>query len=134
MRKDIQFHPVEGIAVVVARTLNPAGHFDWNVHLINNNTFYIHNVLVTSKGYGLLNDEKVKTSVLRHHIDDVAPGSYALIEPIDPAVFALANEYWVSYYVDRQIYDKKFIFLPDSIIEDNLVKIPNTLLEGILHE
>jgi hypothetical protein len=134
MKKDIPFHPVEGIAVVVARIPNPAGYYDWNVYLLNNNPHYIHNVLVTSKGYGILREEKVRTSILRHHIDDVAPQSHALIEPIDPSVFPLANEYWVSYYIGSQIYDKKFIFMPETIIEENLVRVPHTDLEGILHE
>jgi hypothetical protein len=134
MKKDIDFRPVEGVAVIVARTLAPEGHYEWNVHLLNKNPFLIHNVLVTSKGYGMLNDEPKKTSVLRHHFDEIPAGGTALVEPIDPAVFPLVNEYWVSYYIGMQIYDKKFIFMPDTIIEANLMQIPNTKMEGILHE
>ena len=50
-----------------------------------------------------------------------------------PDVFHLNNEYWVSYFIGKQIFDKKFIFVPDSIIEKNIVTIPALGLEGILH-
>ena len=53
---------------------------------------------------------------------------------IDPEVFHLNNEYWVSYFIDNQVFDKKFIFVPDSIREENLILIDLLNLEGILHE
>ena len=53
---------------------------------------------------------------------------------ITPDVFHLNNEYWVSYYIGNQIFDKKFIFVPDSIREENLILIENLNLKGILHE
>jgi hypothetical protein len=56
------------------------------------------------------------------------------IELIDPSVFHLNNEYWISYFIGSQIYDKKFIFVPETIIEQNLVQIPQLGLKGILHK
>jgi hypothetical protein len=46
----------------------------------------------------------------------------------------LNNEFWVSYFIGSQIYDKKFIFVPDSIIEENMMTIDPPGLEGVLHE
>jgi hypothetical protein len=74
--------------------------------------------------------------VLRHLIEHVEPSGFALIEPIDASVFHLCNEYWVSYYIGefgKQIYDKKFLFLPDSIVDANISYIPQIALEGVLH-
>ena len=134
MKKDIPFLPVEGICIVVSRQREVVGEENWSVFLLNRNGFIIDNVLISSKGYGFNREGEVQeTSVLRHHIPAVAPGEYALIEPIDPNVFHLNNEYWVSYYVDGQIYDKKFIFVPDSIVESNLIFIPLLNMEGVLH-
>jgi hypothetical protein len=59
--------------------------------------------------------------------------STAVIEPIDPSVFHLNNEYWVSYYVDTQIYDKKFVFVPDTICDANIILVKELQLEGVLH-
>jgi hypothetical protein len=133
MKKDITFRPVEGISVAVARKKNELDAFSWNVYLINKNDFALKDILISSKGYGMLNGEEQQTSVLRHHISLLGPGENIIVEPIDPAIFHLTNEYWVSYFVEGQIFDKRFIFVPESIIEKNLIFIPDLSLEGILH-
>ncbi len=134
MKKDIPFLPVKDVKVAVVRKSNTIGEFDWFVYLLNTNPVPIKDVLVTSRGYGYMNEEMRRTSTLRHFIGDVPPDDAAIIEPIDPSVFALSNEYWVSYFIDNQIYDKKFIFVPDSIVESNLSHITQLQLNGILHE
>jgi hypothetical protein len=134
MKKDINFLPVEGVQIVIARKKNEIGDYAWHVYLINQNDVPIKTVFVTSKGYGLKNEEEQKTSTLRHYFVEVQPGAHEVVETIMPDVFHLNNEYWVSYFIDEQIFDKKFIFVPDSITEQHLVKIPALGLEGILHE
>lgn len=133
MKKDIEFGEVEGISIAVATTQNELGEDIWNVYLLNSNPHPIENVLVTSKGYGILKGQEVKTSVLRHMFELVEAKSFVQIEPIDPTIFSINNEYWVSYYVDRQIFDKKFVFVPDSIKEENLIEIGMLQMRGILH-
>ena len=39
----------------------------------------------------------------------------------------------VSYYVGSKIFDKKFIFLPESIKDENLTYIKELNTKGILH-
>ncbi|NEM96546.1 hypothetical protein [Pontibacter burrus] len=133
MKKDIDFGTVEGISVAVATTPNESGVDAWSVYLINNNPHPIENVLVASKGYGTIDGQEVKTSVLRHMFEYIDAKSFVQIEPIDPAIFHINNEYWVSYYIDRQIFDKKFIFVPDSITQDNLIEISMLNMQGVLH-
>jgi hypothetical protein len=69
---------------------------------------------------------------LRHFIGDVHPRSSVKVEAIDTQVFGLTNEYWLSYYVDGTIYDKKYIFLPESIVDENISKVPLLNKPGIL--
>ena len=133
MKKDLYFDPVEGVSIAIATSNNEAGEAIWNVYLINNNPDYLDNVLVTSKGYGSYQDEEVKTSVLRHMFEQIEPKSFVRIEPIDPSIFHIYNEYWVSYYIGRKIYDKKFIFVPESIVEENLIPIAILNMRGVLH-
>lgn len=133
MKKDIPFEPVEGVAIAIATTEDEFGQQVWNVYLINNNPFYLDNVLVASKGYGSQAGEEIKTSTLRHLFEQVPPNSFVKIEPIDPAIFHLYNEYWVSYYIGKKIYDKKFIFVPDTIVENNLIQISMLNMRGVLH-
>src|SRR5579875_3783281 len=113
MKKDLPENIVEDIAVVVALENESPESKLWYVYLINLKDIPIENVLITSKGYGEKNGEQVKTSTLRHMIPSVEPKGYALIEPIDEQTFGLNNEYWLSYYIGRDIFDKKYIFLPE---------------------
>ncbi|MBC7921506.1 MAG: hypothetical protein H7Z75_10525 [Ferruginibacter sp.] len=139
MKKDIPFLPVEGVQVAVAREKNGADAYEWRVFLINRNDAPLTNVLVTAKGYGtqpesLPGADRQQTSTLRHFFARIEPLGFALVELIDPAVFHLYSEYWVSYYRNEQVYDKKFIFVPGSIAEENLMPIAPLGMEGVLHE
>ncbi len=136
MKRDISFLPVEGIQVVIARKPTELDQYDWQVYLINQNDVMIRNVFVTSKGYGFLDETQQlqqTTSTLRHYFAELQPNEYVAVETIMPDVFHLNNQYWVSYYIGDQIFDKKFIFVPDSITEQNLIQISELGLEGILH-
>lgn len=135
MKKDIAFLPVEGVKVAVARKINEVNQAEWFVYIINQNPEAITNVFVTSKGYGLDQEQQEqKTSVLRHFFAEIPAGGYSLVEPIMSDVFHLNNEYWVSYFIEQQIYDKKFIFVPESITEQHLIPIKSLGLEGVLHD
>lgn len=133
MIKDITIPEVKNVTLAIARRSLDGLPPEWKVYLINNNEDALENTLVASKGYGEKDGERQDTSILRHFLETVPPHSSALIEPIDPAVFHLNNEYWVSYYIGDQIYDKRFIFVPDTICEDNMSFIPELEMEGVLH-
>ena len=133
MRKDIKILPVENVTMAITRQKSVQGDFEWSVYLLNQNKFGIENVLITSKGYGHQNGEEQKTSTLRHMFEYIGPKSHVLVEPIIPDLFHLSNEYWVSYYLDKEILDKKFIFVPDSITEENIQNIETLNMEGVLH-
>jgi hypothetical protein len=132
MIKDIVVPEVKNVTLAIARTGENHAQ-EWKVYLINNNEFALENTLVASKGYGEKDGEKQNTSILRHFLETVPAHSTALIEPIDPAVFHLNNEYWVSYYIGTQIYDKRFVFVPDAIREENISYIRELEMEGVLH-
>lgn len=138
MKKDITFRPVEGVSIaVVPDAIVPAAgeQQGWQVYLLNTNEEVLQNVIVSSNGYGTSPEgEAIRTSTLRHVLPEVPPQAVAAIEPIDPAVFHLHNQYWVSYYIGSQVFDKKFVFEPGSIAADKLT--PIALLDeqpGVLH-
>ena len=105
---------------------------EWNVYVINTKNEEIKNVMITSNGYGEINNKKMQTSTLRWYFEKMAASSFAMVEPIMEEVFGLSNEYWVSYFANNVLYDKKFIFLPESIQEGNLITIPVIQKKGIL--
>jgi hypothetical protein len=132
MIKDLPENNVQDIAIAVALEKESVESKIWYVYLINLKKEPIDNVLITSRGYGEKDGEQVKTSVLRHMFPIVESGGYKLIEPIDEATFGLNNEYWLSYYIGNDIYDKKFIFLPESIVDINFIKIPVINKPGVM--
>lgn len=131
MKKDINFPQIEDVYVTI---VNDVRDSLWKVYLLNRNDKKLDSVMVTSKGYGEKDGKKQKTSILRHVIPRVDPGEYALVEPIHEQVFHLNNEYWVSFFIDGQLYDKKYIFVPETIIKDNLSYIEELGMEGVLHQ
>jgi len=132
MIKDLPDNEVKDIAVAVALEGESVESKTWYVYLINLKQQSIENVLITSKGYGEKDGEQVKTSVLRHMFPIVEAGAFKVIEPIDEQTFGLSNEYWVSYYIGTQIFDKKFIFLPESIVDSNFIKLPLVNKPGVM--
>ncbi len=125
--------PVEGIhmAVLLDET---AGEKSYYVYLVNDKTSIIEGIIVTSVGYGedLKTGESIKTSVLRHSLEVMLPEEVAKIEMVSPEVFNLYNEFWVSFWMDEILYDKKFVFPPKSILEENLVFLRRFNKKGII--
>lgn len=128
MLKDIPNTKVENVAIAVIHEGE-----DWNVYLINLSETDIKNVLVSSKGYITHEDGlQTKTSELRHALGDVSAKSYAKVEPIIENVFGLHNQYWVSFFVNEEMLDKKYIFLAETIKKENFVNIPIINKKGVM--
>lgn len=132
MRKDIHAPKVEGVAMAVVREADADGEEGWFVYLINQRDVALENVLVSSRGYGELEGEARRTSEMRHFLDRLAPRSWARIERIVEDVFGLSNQYWLSFYIGREIHDRKYIFLPDSIQEAHFTDLPLMDRRGVL--
>lgn len=112
MKKDIFVPPMENVSVVAKPLVDD---LQWQVLLVNHSTETLKNIMVASTGYGLMNESVTQTSTLRHFYEELAPGQNQVIERIDPSVFGLENEYWVSFWINQQLIDKRFIFQADSI-------------------
>jgi hypothetical protein len=134
MKKDIPFEKVKDVAVAIVRESNEnTVDAEWSVYLLNLKDVPLEGVIVASKGYGELEDgEKVKTSQLRQLFDKVEKNNYVKIEPIDSSLFKLNNEFWVSFWIGKDIYDKKYVFVTESIVENNFIDIPIINKRGVM--
>lgn len=132
MKKDLPENVVEDVAMAVVLIGETPEVKNWTVYLVNLKDYALSNVLISSKGYGEKDGKLVKTSVLRHFLGDLDARSFKGVEAIDSEVFGLTNEYWLSYYIDGVIFDKKFIFLPESIVDENLIHIPLVDKPGVM--
>jgi hypothetical protein len=132
MIKDIPELKVENIAIAIVKEKDEYDEWVWNSYLLNLKEEKIEGVLVTSTGYGEINEEKVRTSTLRHFLDEVEPKSYVKIEPIIEEVFGINNEYWLSFYLNKTMYDKRYVFLAESITVSNFTTIPLINKKGVM--
>lgn len=133
MKKDIEFPAVKNVSVAVIPE-NGDLKSPWKVYLLNTGTESITQVMVTSTGFGKQNEELQKTSTLRYSFEKIKPEHYEAVELIDPAVFHLNNEYWISFWIGDQLYDKRYLFVPDSLNEQHFTEIPLLNKKGIWHE
>ena len=134
MRADILSPLVENVKMVVVPEKNEEGATQHYVYLLNLREDIMEGIIITSKGYGVneATGEKITTSMLRHSLEVLLPDEAAKIEPIMEDVFKLTNEFLISFWVEDTMYDKKFIFLPETINEKNYVTIPKMCGKGIV--
>ena len=105
---------------------------EWSAYLINDKNEPIENVFVSSKGYLTdLKGDETKSSTLRHFYKVVSAKSSQKIEAVIEDVFKLNNEYFVSFYHKGTLFDKKFVFLPETIKKENLSQVPIVDSKGV---
>lgn len=104
----------------------------WNVYLINDSDFNLDGVMVVSKAFGTINGEMRKTSLLRHAFVTVPAVSTVKVEMIEDSVLELNNEFMLTYFIDKILYDKKFIFKANSINEAAMEEVPILFVDGII--
>jgi hypothetical protein len=131
MKKDIPDLKVEDIALAIVPR-NDDDEELWDSYLINFKDTTIESVLINSKGYGEVDGEEVKTTVLRHFFEEVGPMRCILIEPIQTKLFDLTNEYWISFVQNDYMYDKKYVFVRGSISQENFTTIPFINRKGVM--
>ncbi len=134
MKDALITRPVSGIILAIIKEANAEGVEEWNAYLINNKDVDIEGVLVSTNGYGQRDKQQVNTSMLRHFLDEVPSKSFKKIEPMMEDVFGLFNQFWVSFFEDKLMYDKKYIFPAESISEKNFTKIPIIGKMGVMIE
>ena len=64
-------------------------------------------------------------------IGEVAAKSYKKIEVVQEDVLTLNNEFYVTYYAENKLFEKRFLFEQNSVKESNLVTIPILDKDGI---
>lgn len=128
MLSDIRHRKVDDIALAVV----PSDDDFWQVYLLNLKEGPIANVLISSKGYGSLEGEEVKTSQLRYFYDEIAAQSATPIEPIPAQLLHIANEYWLSFQWEGYMFDKKYVFVEGSIQKAHLTTVPLLEKKGVL--
>jgi hypothetical protein len=132
MKKDIDFLEVVDIGIAIVLESESEESRNWKAYLLNFKSETISNILVSTKGYGLLNGSEVKTATFRHSLGSLAPQSYTPIEIIDESLFVIHNEFWLSFYIGDRVFDKKITFMADTLSAVIVDLIPLIMLPGVI--
>ena len=129
MKKDIEIPIAKDVYVAIVHEWDKE-YLDknWNAYIINNRETPIEMALVVSKGY----DGERKTSTMRYAFGEVKAKKSEKIEMVTEDVLGLNNEFFVTYYADNKLYEKRFLFEKNTVAEKNLIKIPILELDGVL--
>ncbi len=123
---------VSGVYVAVISEIGVEGEKIWNAYIVNDKSEPIENVFVSSKGYLVnIKGEESKSSVLRHFYKVVPAKSSQKIEVVIDDVLKLNNEYFVSFYHQDRLFDKKFVFLAETIKKENISVVPIIQKQGV---
>ncbi|MFT4833239.1 MAG: hypothetical protein ACI815_002904 [Psychroserpens sp.] len=129
MKKDIEIPIAKEVFVAIVHEWNDDFlSKDWNAYIINNRSAQIDMVLIVTKGY----DKNKKTSTMRHGIGLVGAKSFEKIEMVQEDVLALDNEFFVTFFADDKLYERRYIFEKNTVNEQNLINIPIIEKEGVL--
>lgn len=131
MKKDIIIPETKDVFMAVVKEYNEEFQCeDWNAYLINDGDKNVEMAILVSKGYD--EDKMIETSVMRKTIQKLPAKSFAKIELIQPELFQLTNFFNVTFFIENQMYDKKFVFEKNTIKEGALRMIKQLNKEGIL--
>jgi hypothetical protein len=129
MKKDILIPKVENVYIAVVNEYNDIYKTqDWNAYIINDKDVDLDMVIIVTSGYS----EDKTTSVFRKKIDILPKKSYAKIELMQEALFALNNTFKVSFFEGNQMYDKTYLFRKNAINLKALQPLPLMDVKGVL--
>ncbi|MFS4484210.1 hypothetical protein ACKGJY_14420 [Hyunsoonleella sp. 2307UL5-6] len=129
MKKDIEIPKVDGVYIAVVNEYNKIYKAqDWNAYIINDKDVDLELVIIVSEGYS----ETKKTATFRKRIDKLPAKSYAKIELMQEALFALNNSFKVSFFEGNTMFDKTFVFRKNTINLKALQPLPLLDAKGVL--
>lgn len=129
MKKDIEIPKVEHVYIAVVYEYNAIYKTnDWNAYIINDKPVDLEIVLILTSGYS----ETKKTSVFRKKLDKLPAKSYAKIELLQEDLFALNNEFKVTFFEGNTMFEKTYVFRKNTINERALQPIPLMNVKGVL--
>ncbi|CAM3443588.1 hypothetical protein [Zobellia roscoffensis] len=128
MKKDIEIPIAIDVHIAIIREWNEDFLSKvWNAYIINSRADEIEMAIVVSKGF----DDERQTSTMRHGIGTIAPKTFKKVEMLQEEILSLNNEFFVTFFAEGKLFEKRFVFLKNTISEKNLTNIPLIEKDGI---
>ncbi len=132
MKKDINIPVVQGIYIAAVLEFNNKQEGSWVIYLINDLEVMIEGVMITSKGHEDMEGKVLRTASMRHRIGNLPFKTAVKVEMIDSQVFEIFNEYWVTFFQENKVMEKKFTFGPHTIDKEFLEELPVMNQKGVI--
>ena len=114
MKKDIHIPQVTNVEIAIVLEKNESDNAnEWCVYIINKKEVDLEMVVIVSQGFS----ETKKTSLFRRKIDLLPANSFSKFEIMQPELFALDNQFQVTFFENNVLHDKTFIFQEGTIQE-----------------
>jgi hypothetical protein len=129
VRKDIDIPKVQDVYIAAVKELHPEYKTeDWNAYIINDGNSPLEVILIVVQGY----DDTDMTTHMRHTIPVLPAKGYAKIEFMEESIFRLNNFFSVTYFLDNKMYEKRWEFPANTIMDDNAIDVPVMHKKGVL--
>jgi outer membrane receptor for ferric coprogen and ferric-rhodotorulic acid len=129
LKKDINIPVVKDVYVAVVFEYNDIYKtYDWNAYIINDKKVDLDVVLIVTSGYS----KDKTTSIFRKKLDKLPAKSYAKIELMQEELFALNNQFKVTFFEGNNMFDKTYLFRKNTINKNALQPIPLMEARGVL--
>ena len=129
MKKDIDIPKVEGVYVAIVNEYNDIYKTqDWNAYIINDKDVDLEMVLIVTSGYS----ENKMTSIFRKKLDLLPKKSYAKIELMQEDLFAINNQFDVTFFENNKMFDKTYTFKKNTVNLKALQAVPLMEAKGVL--
>lgn len=129
MKKDIDIPKVENVYIAIVNEYNDIYKTqDWNAYIINDKAVDLEMVLIVTSGYS----EDKMTSIFRKKLERLPKKSYAKIELMQEDLFALNNQFKVSFFEGNKMFDKTYLFRKNTVHLKALQPIPLMKARGVL--
>ena len=129
MKKDITIPEVKNVYVAIVNEFNEVYKTqDWNAYIINDKDVDLDVVLIVTNGFS---EDKI-TSTFRKKLDKLPKKSYTKIELMQEDLFALNNQFKVTYFEGNRMFDKTYTFRKNTINLKALQSIPLMRAKGVL--
>jgi len=129
LKKDINIPVVKYVYVAVVFEYNDIYKtYDWNAYIINDKKVDLDVVLIVTSGYS----KDKTTSICRKKLDKLPAKSYAKIELMQEELFALNNQFKVTFFEGNTMFEKTYLFRKNTINKNALQPIPLMEARGVL--
>lgn len=129
MKEDINIPKVKDVYVAIVNEYNVIYKTqDWNAYIINDKNVDLEVVLIVTTGYS---DDKI-TSTFRKKLDKLPAKSYAKIELMQEELFALNNQFKITFFEGNTMFEKTYVFRKNTINKNALQPIPLMDVRGVL--